>query len=51
MQRLLKNNTRWIKLYDQLLGGLKEAGDLVNFSEVIEKDLANINAAIEARRT
>lgn len=31
-KRLAKNQNRWIQNYDQLLSGLKQVGDLVNWS-------------------
>ena len=45
-QRLIKNSKRWVQQYDLLLGGLKDAGDLSNWSKVIDNELKNVNMAI-----
>ncbi len=49
-QRLIKNAKKWVETYDQLLYGLKEIGDLKNWSQMIEDDLANVAAAIDIRK-
>ncbi|CDW88734.1 UNKNOWN [Stylonychia lemnae] len=49
-QRLVRNSKKWVDAYDQLLYGLKEIGDLSNWSQMIEDDLKNVMAVIEIRK-
>lgn len=49
-QRLVKNSKKWIEVYDQLLYGLKEIGDLKNWSEIMDKDLKDVEALIDMRK-
>ena len=50
-QRLIKNSKKWIEAYDQLLYGLKEVGDLANWSQMIDQEMANVTAMIEFKKS
>ena len=37
---------KWVTLYDQLNGAMKEVGDVVHWAGVIERDMQQVGAAI-----
>lgn len=44
--KLIKQTTKWVALYDGINQTLKEVGDIVNWAEIIEKDMQKVASAI-----
>lgn len=46
--RLARQNARWVGLADETRDGLKEIGDVQNWAEMIERDLAMLEEVVDA---
>ncbi len=49
-QKFIKNSKEWIELYQQLQKGMNEVGDLYNWAGWLEKEMENVDLAIEMRK-
>lgn len=45
-KRLTQNAEKWVEMYDSLNDSLKQLGDVVNWAEVLERDMQEVSAAV-----
>ena len=45
-KRLATNAEKWVELYDNLNDAMKQLGDVVNWAQMLEKDMQEVGTAV-----